>query len=469
MNETLPPEPVRNTGQSSNGIALLAVLDALSQPDFAQAAAAVASVLAKELSCTRVGVGMTRGRSTELVALSGMADTRQELELPRKIAAAMNEAVDQHVSLRYPVTAADAPHITLMQGELASAELGAALLSIPLPYQQTAIGALTLMRGIDRKWSDAELADAEQMAALIGPVLMLKQRAHEPLLTRLRHLPANTLQRLRKPGSSGVKLLALLLAFFLAFAFSLPVNDQVTAHARLEGVIQRSISAPVDSFIQDVLVRPGAQVSEGELLLTLTGQDQRFEQSRLEAELGRFRNEQAEAFARQDRSKMVGSQARVEEIAAQLALVIEKINQTRITAPFPGIVIRGDQQQQAGAPVKRGEVLMVLSPSADFRLVLQIDERDIARISAGQTGRVAFSALPDTSFPLQIQRITPVASISGGNNSFEVEAGLAGRNSALRPGLEGVAHIAMGKRPLAMIWGSRALDWLNFQLWILFG
>lgn len=166
---------------------------------------------------------------------------------------------------------------------------------------------------------------------------------------------------------------------------------------------------------------------------------------------------------------MVGSQARVEEIAAQLALVIEKINQTRITAPFPGIVIRGDQQQQAGAPVKRGEVLMVLSPSADFRLVLQIDERDIARISAGQTGRVAFSALPDTSFPLQIQRITPVASVSGGNNSFEVEAGLAGRNSALRPGLEGVAHIAMGKRPLAMIWGSRALDWLNFQLWILFG
>ena len=54
-------------------------------------------------------------------------------------------------------------------------------------------------------------------------------------------------------------------------------------------------------------------------------------------------------------------------------------------------------------------------------------------------------------------------------NSFEVEATLAGQHNALRPGLEGVAHIGMGKRPLALIWGQRVLDWLNFRFWILFG
>ena len=209
----------------------------------------------------------------------------------------------------------------LLHGELADVELGASLLSIPLPYQQHVIGALTLMRSIDRKWSDAELASVEQMASLIGPVLILKQRAHEPLMRRLRRSPAKLIEHLRAPGSLWIKLLSLLILAGLVAACFVPVRDQVTAPARLEGVIQRSISAPIDGFIQDVLVRPGSQVSEAELLLTLNDQDLHFEQSRLEAELARFRSEQAEAFARQDRSRMVGTEARADEISAQLALV----------------------------------------------------------------------------------------------------------------------------------------------------
>ena len=51
---------------------------------------------------------------------------------------------------------------------------------------------------------------------------------------------------------------------------------------------------------------------------------------------------------------------------------------------FDGIVIKGDLSQNLGAPVQRGEVLMVLAPNDSFRLILEVDEADIAAVRPGQ-------------------------------------------------------------------------------------
>lgn len=461
--------PPSDTAHADTAATLHAMLHALSEPDFNQTATRIASCLSKTFKCSYAAIGMLKNHQNQLSALSSSVALRKELGLPRKIMAAMNEATDQCACLRYPPNASDLPRITLMHHELASSELGSAILSIPLPYQQQAIGAITLIRSIDNPWSETEKKSAEQLATSLGPLLQLKQISHETLLTRMRRVPNDFFRHLRKPGLTGGRIFSLLAIIAFLMLLFIPVQDRITAPASLENIVQRSISAPVDSFIQDVLVRPGAQLNEGQLLLTLSDQDLRFEQSRLQAELARYRSEQAEAFARQDRVRMVSSEARSEEVSTQLALIKEQIDRTRITAPFPGIVIKGDQEHQAGAPVKRGEVLMVLAPSADYRLVLHVDERDIARLKTGQQGRVSFAAMPGKTLAIQIKNITPVASIVDGINSFSVEASLTSKNENLRPGLEGVAHIDMEKRPFAWLWGSRLLDWLDFKLWIVFG
>lgn len=440
---------------------------ALAQDDFPLAAATVAETLARSFACSHAGVGLRRGASVRLAALSGVAELRDEMGLVRRVAAAMDEAIDQHVSLRYPPAASDPPRITLMHAELAAAGQGGALLSVPLTRQRRAIGALCLMR--DKPWRDEELEHLEQLAGELGPALVLKQQAHESLAAHLLRATRSFAGRLRGPGHTATKLGMLALLLVLLGVTVIPVRDEVSANAQLQGVIQRSVSAPADSFIQDVYVRPGARVKAGQPLLTLADQELRNTQRQQQSELARYRGEQAEAFARQDRAQMVIAQAHADEIAAQLALTEDQLARTRIVAPFDGIVLRGDLQQQAGAPVKRGDVLMVLSPSADYRLVLQVDERDVGRLAVGQRGEVAFPALPGSSFALSVARITPVARVVDGSNTFEVEAQLLTHAEGLRPGLEGVAHVAEGRRPLLFIAGKRVFDWLDFQLWKLFG
>lgn len=456
---------------AADGEQLLACLDAaLAHNNFEQAAAAVSSQLQRLLGCELVAIGMLRGRGVRPLGWSGIADAQAGLLLGRKLAAAMDECVDQRSSLRFPPQAGDAPRITLMHEELASAEMGSAILSIPLPARHEAIGCMLLIRSSNTPWSNAEQAEAERIAAILGPVLLLRQRADEPLRRRLQRLPGKLVASLHGPRALTLWLSLLAVAALLLGLGLVPVSDTVRAPARLQGEIERSITAPADSFIQDVLVRPGSKVAEDELLLTLADQDLKSEERRLESELARHRSGQADAFARQDRAAMVGNQAKAAETEAQLDLIRDQLSRTRLKAPFPGIVLRGDLQQQAGAPVKRGDVLLVLSPGNDYRLILQVDERDIARLHPGQSGRVGFLALPGQSFAFQILRITPVARVIEGNNSFEIEAALESEaNEHIRPGLEGLAHVQLGQRPLLHIWAERLHSWVSFRLWSLFG
>lgn len=439
----------------------------LTQADFSIAATTLASTLAHALGADHVCIGLLKGPVMRLAAWSDAADVREELGVVRLVTAAMEEAADQHSSLRYPPLPEDPPRITLMHAELSSRGFGGALLTIPLSNRQQVTGALLLAR--KRPWSIEERASLENLASAIGPVLCLHQQANESLFAHLRRTLSEFATRLRGPGAVGTKLVTAGLLLMAMFALTIPLPDKVKAPARLEGVIQRSITAPADSFIQDVLARPGAQVKTGQILLTLKDTDLRNEHLRLEGELARFRGEQAEAFARQDRAQMVIAQSRVEEISAQLALVADQLARTRLIAPFDGIIIRGDLQQHAGAPVKRGDVLMVLAPATDYRLALQVDERAVARLKPGHLGEVAFAALPGERFPIRIERITPVANLKDGHNSFEVEASVQRKTAGLRPGLEGYAHIQDGHRPLGLIWGGRLLDWASFKLWTWFG
>jgi len=75
-------------------------------------------------------------------------------------------------------------------------------------------------------------------------------------------------------------------------------------------------------------------------------------------------------------------------------------------------------------------------------------------------------SLPDKTLPFQVLRITPVATTKEGRNFFDVEATLTSASqSALRPGLEGVAKINAGNRPFIWIWTHRGLDAVRMALW----
>jgi multidrug resistance efflux pump len=223
--------------------------------------------------------------------------------------------------------------------------------------------------------------------------------------------------------------------------------------------------APSDGFLRQVYARPGDQVKADQVLAELAEDDLRLERRRWESELTQHENAASAALARTERAQFVINQAKADEARAQLELVDTQLSRTRVVAPFDGVVIKGDLSQSLGAPLRRGEVLLTVAPADRYRLLIEVDERDIPDVRAGQTGTLALGALSDRALAFRIARVTPVASTRDARNFFEVEGEFDEAPAKMRPGLQGVAKIDAGTRPLVWIWTHRMVDWLRLTLW----
>jgi len=127
--------------------------------------------------------------------------------------------------------------------------------------------------------------------------------------------------------------------------------------------------------------------------------------------------------------------------------------------------MKGDLSQSLGAPVERGQVLFELAPLESYRVIVQVDEREIADISVGQQGKLMMPSMPGDLFPFHVEKITPVSVAKEGRNYFRVEAKLEGKSERLRPGMEGVGKVTVDERRLIWIWTHELIDWLRLWLW----
>jgi multidrug efflux pump subunit AcrA (membrane-fusion protein) len=150
---------------------------------------------------------------------------------------------------------------------------------------------------------------------------------------------------------------------------------------------------------------------------------------------------------------------------AQVALLDEQLSRAAITAPFDGIVTSGDFSQSLGTPVERGQVLFEVAPLQGYRVIVQVDERDIGWVAVGQGGELALPSVPGTVFPLTVTRITPISTAKEGRNYFRVEAELKETSERLRPGMEGVGKISAGRARLIWIWTHEVFEWVRLKLW----
>ncbi len=136
-----------------------------------------------------------------------------------------------------------------------------------------------------------------------------------------------------------------------------------------------------------------------------------------------------------------------------------------LRAPFSGLVVKGDLSQSLGAPVKAGDILFEISPTQDYRVVLEVDDRDIGLVIPGQKGQLKLSSLPDQSIPFTVERLMPVSLAENGRNYFRVEAAMQYHSDLMRPGMEGISKIETGQEKLLHIWTRRLVEWLQLFIW----
>jgi RND family efflux transporter MFP subunit len=436
-------------------------------------ALAVANELASRLACDRVAVGFERAGQVEPLALSNTAVFDKRADLVRWIGEAMDEVLDLGIPVAHPAPDADAntDANTDGLGALAHAEsarqLGvAALLSVPIRHSGETVGVISFERNRGPAFDDGERALATAVGVMLGPVWALQRANERGVFGRARDGLRNGARELAGPNRPGLKLGAALLALLLAGVALWDTEHRVSARTVVEGSTQLAAVAPFDGFLAQALVRAGDTVKKGQPLARLDDRDLRLERSRWSAEREQLQRRWQVAQAQADRANMGVLAAQINQAEAQYALAEERIGRATLIAPYDGVVVSGDLSQQIGSPVETGKLLFEVAPLQGWRVMLEVDDRDIARLALAQRGELVLSGLPGTVLPIEVRRITPVAVQRDGRNLFSVEAAVQGSAPAgLRPGMEGVAKVAVGERSLLWIWTHGFFDWLRLALW----
>src|SRR4029078_4929554 len=109
--------------------------------------------------------------------------------------------------------------------------------------------------------------------------------------------------------------------------------------------------------------------------------DLRLEQTRWSSELEQAERKYRVALAEQDRAAMAVLAAQVNQAEAQLQLVEARLARSSVAAPFDGVVVSGDLSQLLGTPVEQGKVLFEVAPLDRYRVILEVDERDIGYLA----------------------------------------------------------------------------------------
>jgi biotin carboxyl carrier protein len=444
---------------------LQVVATVLGREDFSQAITEVATELATAFECDRVSIGLMKGRFNEVLAVSHSAGIQPTHSLLQLLAAAMDEAVDQSSVVQYPPLQDGAHQIILSHAELANRHNVQQLLSVPMMREQTIIGAILFERRDLQPFTSEQIDLLDNLGATLGPVLELKRERNYSWFSRLKADIGLMWQKLSAKDGRTLRLtLASVVLGLLALPL-IPINYSLNAPAKLEGISQRVMVAPADGFLRSTSVRPGDLVKKGQVLAEMADDDLRQERRRWESEVLRHDGTFGDALKRRDRAQMAGAQAQAAEARAQLNLAEQQIERTRITAPFNGVILKGDLKQQIGAPFKRGDTLLVLAPANEYRVIISVEDRAIDSIQKGAKGNLLLTAMPDNAMPVTVERILPVANAQDGRNAFEVEAKLGDYSLALRPGMEGVAKIEAGQRSLYWMLGHRVFDWLKLTFW----
>ena len=445
--------------------ALELVSSTLGHERFYAGAMAFATALATKLQCERVSLGFVHRGRTRVCAMSHSAEFKQQTNLIRSIAEAMDEAVDQRETIVYPNGSAGSVVVSRAHAELARQHGAGALCSIPLEALGVPIGVLMLERPADRPFDNKTVELCQSVAALAGPILETQRRDDRWLTTKAADSVRSYFGSLFGPRHVALKLVSAAVVGLVLFCVLVKGDYRVSAKTVLEPIVQRAAAAPFNGYIRDAPVRAGDLVQAGQVLCTLDDRELKLERLKSLSKFEEYSKEYHKAMAEREAAKVEILTAQMHQAQAEIALLDDQLAHTKLLAPFDGIVVTGDLSQQLGAPIEKGKVLFEIAPLDRYRLVIEVDERDIADVVVGQHGSLMLSAFPSEIIDVTVEKITPVSTAKEGRNFFRIEGQFDQPHDRLRPGMEGAGKIEIDRRPLIWIWTHQIVDWIRLAVW----
>lgn len=443
------------------------ILSTLNQQDkFASAAMTLCNEVASQWQCERVSLGFLDGRYVQLKVMSHTEDFSRKMKVVQDIESAMEECLDQDIEVLSPASDDDS-YISRAADELSQRYGPQTVLSLPLRRSGEVIAVLTLERPADKAFSPDEIETirltCELCTARLKNLYEYNRWIGATIAVKMRDFLAGFLG----PKHTLAKVLTILC--FVSIIFVVFVKGQFRPKASfiLEAIQQQVIPAPFDGYIKSVEVEVGENVKGGNsILATLDTAELRLQLAAAKAEKAGYLKQESAYMRDNETAQAQIARANADKVQAQIDLLNHQISQANLVSPISGIVVKGDLKRQIGAPVKTGDVLFEVCPIESLRAQLMVPEDLIFDIEVGQEGRLATASYPGQPIKFVVERINPMAEVVNQRNVFKVRARLLETYPWMRPGMEGVAKVSVGKRRYIWIWTRKITNWIRMKLWL---
>jgi membrane fusion protein (multidrug efflux system) len=217
----------------------------------------------------------------------------------------------------------------------------------------------------------------------------------------------------------------------------------------LEAIQQVMIRPEVHGVIESVHFEEGSPVEQGELLFRIEDDKIQDELEARQAALDEakaglenaesvyrrrqrlFKQELGTEEARDEaRARFKSLKARVKRLQAEIEGVRETLSDTRVTAPFDGII--GERQVDPGEWVDVGTPLAPLVQIERLKIAFTVPEKFLGRVKTQQPIKVRASATPEQEFTGRVYFVSPM--IREDTRSVLVKAYIENPEKRLSPG-----------------------------------
>ncbi|MCP4260813.1 MAG: HlyD family efflux transporter periplasmic adaptor subunit [Planctomycetes bacterium] len=436
------------------------------QKRFISTAMALCNEAASHWQCERVSIGFLKGRYVRVKAMSHTEHFSRKMKVVQDIESAMEECLDQDCEILYPASQ-EVTYISRAAGELSKNHGPLAILSVPFRWDGEVRAVLTLERESGKPFTLEEI-EVIRLACELCTARLWELYEHD------RWIGGKAIAKVRSglalvtgPRYTWAKTLAISIFGFVLFLIFAKGQFRAEAPFALEATYQQVVCASFDGYIKDVYIEVGDTVKGNETILAeLDTAELRLQLAAAKAEQAGYRKQFAAAMRDSETAEAQIAQANSDKIQAQIDLLNYLIEQGKVISPISGDVVIGDLKRQIGAPVKKGDVLFEVTPLESLRAELLVPEDQIFDIAVEQEGYLATVSYPGQRIKFVVERINPMAEVVNNRNIFKVRVRLLETPTWMRPGMEGVAKVSVGKRRYIWIWTRRIVNWLRMKLWL---
>jgi multidrug resistance efflux pump len=434
---------------------------------FGPAALALVNGIAAKTGWSQVCLGWRRGPYIQVRAISHLDRFERRADYVRLLEAAMEEALDHDGPVHDPAPGEPGPISAVAHSRLRQGLGYQAVLTLPLKGESDSTEAVLLLA---HEFPDppAISQDALELALhMMMPWLAPLDLSSRWFGARWAHQLSEFAIETLRINQLGRKAGAMAVAGLLLYGIFGTWPHRVDANAELVTDSTQLLNAPFDGFVDQVLASSGDTVRQGGVLAILDRQELLLQESEIRAEIRRFTSESEKARAAAQAADVQIALARRAQSQARLERINFLLEQSRIMAPFDGVIIEGERRELLGAPVRRGDRIFRIARVEGLYVTLFVPESDMRFISPDARGEISLLSQPDRNHPIQIEAVIPVAQVKPQTgNLFMIRARLIDPPEAWwRPGMTGLARIDAGDRNILWLISRRAMDTLRLKLW----